>query len=171
MKKAAALILALCLLSACACAENTAMELNWADTEEAAAAYPGSFRPVATTGLLMYVPDSFAAQEITEEQEEQGIILLLKNGQNAAAAVYWIPLDGMDAEEYLAQTGAADPEPVMVNGLAGFRFEGESDGTKTVSILYPFDEGGTVLIFTCGPMEDEAFRPAAEVMLASVQEE
>ena len=73
MKKLFALMLALCLLgSCCAVAEEGTKEISWGDVEAISALHEGSFQAIADTGLIMYVPNSFAAVELTEEQIAQG---------------------------------------------------------------------------------------------------
>lgn len=172
MKKLFALALALCLLCACACAEETAEAINWPDIEANASAYPGSFRAVGTTGMEMYIPDLFTEAEITDDQEEAGVILLLNGEGKYAVAASWIMLeDDMSVDQYLADIGAAGVESLTVNGLEAVGYDQEINGLRTSSVLYYFEDDDSLLIFSYGPMDDEEFQPIAVLMMASVREE
>ena len=170
MKKLFALALALCLLFACATA-HAEKEFKWTDVESAAAAYPGDFLAIEETGMVFYVPETFEEADLTEEEEEAGMLLLLSNGTNEVG-VYTVSLEGKSVEDYLKEINAQDPENIVVNGFDAVNYdETEDDGGKSSSVLYELEGGKEAVIFTYTHMENEAFQPVAAIMMASVQEE
>ena len=172
MKKLFALMLALCLVcSCCAFAEET-KELKWEEVEALASQYEGSFKAIADTGLAMYIPDSFAASDLTEEQIAQGNFLLLKNDNNYRVSAMLQSLGTMELSDFVAEqlkAGAAEMEEISLNGIPAMTYDFEVNGEKIGCVTFYNDTDNTVLTFSFAPANDEAYQKIIALMMGSIQ--
>ena len=172
MKKLFAVLLSLCLLCACAAAEEV-REINYwdDDIQELAAQYEGDFLPVGELGLYMFVPGSFTAEELTEEQAQNGLAAAWTDGETGMTVKVTVQdVGGMSNEEFteeLKKDGAEEFEAGYVNGLEFVSYDVKTDdGTFTAIVLVT--EEAQAVTFSFGPMENEAAQQAAVVMGASI---
>ena len=172
MKKLIALLMTLCLLCACAYAEETT-EMNWADDEEATSDIEGQFCPIADLGVMMFIPSIFGSVEVTDEQKAAGVIALLSttDGAGRISFTYQDPGD-MDGEAFVAEltkAGATDIDPIILNGRTGINYDLEMNGVKTTNVVISVDET-KILTISFAPMDDEGFAELAQIMAASIQD-
>ena len=172
MKKLIALLMTLCLLCACAYAEETT-EMNWADVEEAASAIEGQFCPIADLGVMMFIPSIFGSVEVTDEQKAAGVIALLSTTDGAGRISFtYQDLGDMDGEAFVAEltkAGATDIDPIILNGRTGINYDLEMNGVKTTNVVISVDET-KILTISFAPMDDEGFAELAQIMAASIQD-
>ena len=173
MKKLFALTLALCLLgSCCAFAEEGTKEISWGDVEAISALHEGSFQAIADTGLVMYVPNSFAAVELTEEQIAQGNFFLLKDENNYRVSAMLQSLGTLELSDFVAEqlkAGATEMEEVALNGIPAMSFEWDANGEKIGCIAFYNDTDNTVLTLSFAPANDEAYQEIIALMTGSIQ--
>ena len=175
MKKLFAILLSLFLVLGVAAAETTEEMkeevMNWEDVAEMAANIEGDFVSVADLGLYMYLPSSFTALEVTEEQKTAGVIALLGSEElGGSVSITYQNVGEMDFEAYLNElksAGATGLEKDTVNGLTALSYDLEVNGVKTSSLV--FEEGeNNIITFCFGPMDNENFQPVAFIMGASI---
>ena len=173
MKKLFALMLALCLLgSCCAVAEEGTKEISWGDVEAISALHKGSFQAIADTGLIMYVPNSFAAVELTEEQIAQGNFFLLKDENNYRVSAMLQSLGTLELSDFVAEqlkAGATEMEEVAINGISAMSYEFEVNGEKIGCIAFYNNTDNTVLTLSFAPANDEAYQEIIALMSGSIQ--
>ena len=172
MKKLIALIMALCLLCACAYAEETT-EINWADFEEAASAIEGQFAPIADLGVMMFIPSIFGNAEVTDEQKAAGVIALLSTADGAGSISFtYQDLGDMDGEAFVAEltkAGATGFETAILNGRTALNYDLEINGVKSTNVVISVDET-KILTISFAPMNDEGFAELAGILTASIQD-
>lgn len=173
MKKLFALMLALCLMgSCCAFAEEESKELNWEEVEALSAQYEGSLKAIADTGLAMYVPDSFAAAELTEEQIAQGNFFLLKDENNYRVSAMLQSLGSLELSDFVAEqlkAGATEMEEIALNGIPAMSYDFEVNGEKIGCITFYNDTDNTVLTLSFAPADNEAYQEIIALMMGSIQ--
>ena len=172
MKKLLAIVMSLCLLCACAYAEEP-VEINWADVEEQASAIEGQFAPIADLGVMMFIPAVFGSAEVTEEQKAAGVIALLSTADGAGRVSFtYQDLGEMDGEAYAAElvkAGATDLEFATLNGRTALSYELVINDVKTMNVVIDIDET-KILTVSFAPMDDEGFAAVAQIMAASLQD-
>ena len=169
MKKLFALLLALCLLGSVAMAETAAKEINWSDVEAAAAEIPGGFVTIEELGLNIWLPEGYAAQEVTAEQQEQGIFALYRAADASGAVGFqYYPIEGdVDvAAVTSAIPGASDAEALVINGLSCINFDIKE---VNASCLAFGTQQENLLVITFAPINSEDFAAKAQIMVASIQ--
>ena len=173
MKKLFAMILSLCLLCACcAFAEEEVAELNWADFEEKAAAYPGSFKMLDVWNLVIYVPDSFQAVEATEEQKAAGVFFILQDEAGYRVTGTFQSLGDYDASYLLSElkkAGAEEMKDILVNGIPAMDYDLVANNTKTANLVIYSSEENSFLTISFAPADNEAFQEIMAVMASSIQ--
>ncbi len=172
MKKLFALMLALCLMCSCCAFAEEAKEFNWEEVEAISTLHEGSFQAIADTGLIMYVPDSFVAADLTEEMIAQGNFFLLKDDNNYRVSAMLQSLGNMTLSDFVAEqlkAGANEMEEVAVNGIPAMSFEFEVNGEKIGCIAFYNDTDNTVLTLSFAPANDEAYQEIIALMVGSIQ--
>ncbi len=153
------------------------MELNWADVagvEEAKELIDsGEFVVFDEIACKFWVPSVLEAQELTDEDTEEGYIgYFTTEEEDAVASVMLVDVDGMTLEEYKAElegmddvSGVAD---AVINGMECVGYDVEDDDVTCVAFA---TESGSILEFTFYPASDEDFSSVAAVMMASIMPE
>ena len=82
MKKIIAILMALCLLTGFAMAE----EINWSDIEDTVAdsGIEGEFFSISDIGVKMFIPDVFQEAELSEDDVAEGYICYLTTEDESA---------------------------------------------------------------------------------------
>ncbi len=156
-------------------AEQTEIiEINWDDLQEQGAETiaQGDFVTFDEIALKMWVPNAFAAVELTDEDMAQGYIgyYLIADG-SAAIAVMYVDAGGMTLEEYkdqLTQVGATDIEDVVINGSEAVSYTLSETDTCCVSFV---TENGCIFEVSGSPVSDEGFASLLSIVMASIQAE
>ena len=179
MKKLFALLLTLCLLTACCAFAEEAEEnngetvINWADFEEATSQIEGQFAEIADLGLKMYVPAIFGTAEVSEEQKAAGVIAILSTADGTGrVSITYQNLGDMTDEAFVAElekAGAVEIEYATLNGMDAMSYDLEVNGVKTTNVVIPY-EGGDIVTFSFAPIDDEGFKGVAGIMTASIQD-
>ena len=175
MEKLFAILLSLFLVLGVAAAETTEEMkeevMNWEDVSEIAASIEGDFVSFEEFGLNMYLPSSFSAVEVTEEQKAAGMVYLLSSEElGGALSIAYQSLGDMDFDAYLnslKEAGATEFEKDTVNGLTALSYELVSNGQKTGSLVFGTEENN-IITFCFWPIDNENFKLAAAVMGASI---
>ena len=170
MKKILAIVMALCLLGACALAEAT--EVKWADFAEAVAAngIEGDIYPISDLGVSMFIPNVFQEVELSEEDVQNGYLCYLTTeDQSAAVAVMYANLGSASLEDYAAtlpEVGATDIDNCVINGIPAVSYQMPENDTVNVAML---TDTGYGIEFVFSPASDEGFQTVAAIMTASIQ--
>ena len=168
MKKLFALLLALCLLGSVAMAETAAKEVSWNDVEAAAAEVPGGFVTIEELGLNIWLPEGYAAQEVTEEQQEQGIFALYRAADASGAVGFqYYPIEGNVDVEAIANAvpGASEIEALVINGLSCIGFDLKE---QNASCLAFGTQKENLLVITFAPADSADYAAKAQIMAASI---
>ena len=183
MKKLIALVLACLMVLGCTAAfaeEAQTLELNWevfaqqieAASEETKAAWAGDFVTMDEIAMKIYVPDSFQQLELTDEDREEGYIAYFTLGEEAAVAIQYVDMDGMELEEYAqlltGEQGVEECVEAVVNGLPALAYSFTEEDSDT-SVLACSTEKGYILEAVFSPTNDEGFAAVATVMMGSIQ--
>ena len=170
MKKFLAILMALCLLGACALAEPA--EVKWADVAESVAAsgIEGDIYPISDLGVSMFIPTVLQEVELTEEDVQNGYLAYLATeDQSAAVAVMYANLEGASLEDYAAvlpEVGATEVEYCVINGIPAVSYEMPENDTVNVAMT---TDTGYGIEFVFSPASDEGFKTIAAIMTASIQ--
>ena len=165
MKKLVVLILALCML----CSVAFANELTWASVEEAASKIAGEFKTFDEISVKIWIPEVLQAVELSDEDRESGYIGYFAS-DDAAVAVQYVNMEGMNLEEYEAQlkedSEVSDIEAGTVNGLPALSYAIKDKDTGVVAFT---TEMGYILEVACGPLSNEGFAQMVGIILSSIQ--
>lgn len=165
MKKLVVLILALCML----CSVAFANELTWASVEEAASQIAGEFKTFDEISVKIWIPEVLQAVELSDEDRESGYIGYFAS-DDAAVAVQYVNMEGMNLEEYEAQlkedSEVSDIEAGTVNGLPALSYAIKDKDTGVVAFT---TEMGYILEVACGPLSNEGFAQMVGIILSSIQ--
>jgi len=171
MKKLFALMTVLCLLCCCALAETA--ETSWEQVEEfATATYPGEIKPLGVYSLGMYVPDSFHAVEVTDEQRAAGVYFILEddNGCRVSGTYQSLGDNGVDyLIDELTKAGATDLTEIIMNEIPAINYDLVINEVQTSNLLFFNANDNTFLTLSFGPTDNEDFRPISSIMVASIQ--
>ena len=99
MKKIIAILMALCLLTGFAMAED----INWSDVEATVAdsGIEGDFFSIGDIGVKMFIPSVFQEVELSEDDVAEGYICYLTTEDEAGTvAVTYADVNGMSLEDY-----------------------------------------------------------------------
>ena len=182
MKKLIALVLSCLMVLGCTAAfaeEAQTLELNWeafaqeieSASEEVKAAWEGDFVTMDEIAMKIYVPASFQQLELTDEDREEGYIAYFTLGEEAAVAIQYVDMDGMELEEYaqvLTEEYGYECMDAVVNGLPALAYSFTEEDTET-SVLAFSTEMGYILEAVFTPTNDEGFAAVANVMMGSIQ--
>ena len=173
MKKLFALFTVLCLLCGCCALAVADVEISWEQVEGEAANYPGSIKGLGVYSMGMYIPDSFQAVELTEEQKAAGIFFILQDEAGYRLVGTYQSL-GENTVDYLIdelkKAGATDIAEISINELPAIEYDLQTaDGVKTSNLVYYNANDNTFLTLSFAPMDNEAFQKVATIVMASVQ--
>ncbi len=174
MKKLFALLLALCLLVPMAMAEETTLQVNWADLESVVtdAGLEGSFVTFDEIAVTMWLPAQLQSLELTDEYRESGYIgYFIDEEQTAAVAVVYVDVSGMTLEEYaemLPDLGASEIAHLMINDIPALRYQLPENDTLNITFA---TDAGCFLEFTFYPLSTEGAAEVWTVVIASIQPE
>ena len=121
--------------------------------------------------MKIYVPASFQQLELTDEDREEGYIAYFTLGEEAAVAIQYVDMDGMELEEYaqvLTEEYGYECMDAVVNGLPALAYSFTEEDTET-SVLAFSTEMGYILEAVFTPTNDEGFAAVANVMMGSIQ--
>ena len=171
-----ALTMLLCAVSAFAteAAPAEATEVNWSDLQEQGAALiaQGDFVTLDEISVKFWVPNSFSAVELTDDDRAQGYIAYFVSADQAyAVSVMYIDANGLSLDDYkvnLAEYGATEMEDVTINGMSALSYVLEGTDTACVSFA---TEAGYILEFAGAPKSDEGFAAVLAFIMASIQPE
>ena len=177
MKKLIAILMAvtmLCTFSATAMAATAAVSenvLNWSDIEAdiEELGIDADFVQLGDMNLMMWLPNVFSEQELTEEDVENGYLAYLTtDDESAVIAVMSVDL-GESLEEWekeLPDHGVTDAEMGTVNGFQALMYSMPEDDCMCLDFER---ENGEILEFTFYPMSDEDFTGVASIIMMSLQ--
>ena len=173
MKKLFALLTVLCLLCSCCVFADEVVEISWEDVEEAAANYPGSIQNLGVYSMGLYVPDSFQAVEITEEQKAAGIFFILQNEAGYRVVGTYQSLGDNNVEyliDELQKAGATGIAEISINELPAIEYDLQTaDGVQSSSLVYFNANDNTFLTISFAPTDNEDFQEVAKIIVASIQ--
>lgn len=170
MKKIIAILMALCLLTGFAMAE----EINWSDIEDTVAdsGIEGEFFSISDIGVKMFIPDVFQEVELSEDDVAEGYICYLTTeDESGTVAVTYADVNGMSLEDYagyLPEVGATDVELGTLNGIPVVSYEVPENDTVNIAMM---TDAGNAIEFVFNPASDEGFSSVAGIMGASIQPE
>lgn len=171
-----ALIMLLCAVSAFAteAAPAEATEVNWSDLQEQGAALiaQGDFVTLDEISVKFWVPNTFSAVELTDDDRAQGYIAYFTSADQAyAVSVMYVDANGLSLDDYkvnLAEYGATEMEDVTINGMSALSYVLEETDVACVSFA---TEAGYILEFAGAPKSDESFAAVLAFIMASIQPE
>ncbi len=173
MKKLFALLTILCLLCSCCALADEVVEISWEDVEEAAANYPGSIQNLGVYSMGMYIPDSFQAVEITEEQKAAGIFFILQNEAGYRVVGTYQSMGDNNVEyliDELQKAGATGIAEISINELPAIEYDLQTaDGVQSSSLVYYNANDNTFMTISFAPTDNEDFQEVAKVIMASIQ--
>lgn len=173
MKKLFALLTILCLLCSCCALADETVEISWEDVEEEAANYPGSIQNLGVYSMGMYIPDSFQAVEITEEQKAAGIIFILQNEAGFRLVGTYQSLGDNNVEyliDELQKAGATGISEISINELPAIEYDLLTpDGVQSSSLVYFNANDNTFLTISFAPIDNEDFQEVVKIIMASIQ--
>ena len=173
MKTLFALLAILCLLCSCCAFADEPVEFSWEEVEEDAAKYPGSIQNLGVYSMGMYIPDSFQAVEITEEQKAAGVFFILQNEAGYRVVGTYQSLGDNNVEyliDELQKAGATGIAEISINELPAIEYDLQTaDGVQSSSLVYFNANDNTFLTISFAPTDNEDFQEVAKVIMASIQ--
>ncbi len=174
MKKLFSVLMVLCLLmmSLAAVAEGATgpsadeKVVNWNDYKEKAAQFPGELGDLGNGKAFMYIPSIFKPSEITKEDQEKGLFLLLKTEDNLIVNGTVYNVDTATFEKGLTDKGAVATH-LYLNEIHSVEFSVSSEAGNSTVIALPQTDNRTV-VFTFTPGNDKT-KDMFTVMAASIQ--
>ena len=171
-----ALTMLLCAVSAFAteAAPAEVTEVNWSDLQEQGAALiaQGDFVTLDEISVKFWVPNSFSAVELTDDDRAQGYIAYFVSADQAyAVSVMYVDANGLSLDDYkvnLAEYGATEMEDVTINGMSALSYVLEETDTACVSFV---TEAGYVFEVSGSPKSEEGFAALLSIVMASIQAE
>lgn len=167
-----ALVMCLSVASAAFAEELEVITMTWDEMEPliSEAGLEGDFYKLGGVDVLVWVPNTFALLELTDEEIEDNFIAHFYEGATGNYIVVTLTENGLTFEEgmeKLAEMGFEDMEEIVVNDMHTLTYYYTSDeGSARVSSAL-FSSGYT-LEFTFG-IEDEAFQENFVYILSSIQ--
>ena len=181
MKKFLALLVvaALCVgcLSTVAFAEDAAEDdsvavIDWSDLEETVEGLgiEGEFVSFDEAGLMMWIPDVFEADELTDEDVEMGYIgYYMTEDESSIISVVLLDMGGLTLEEYeellIEDETISDVEEAIVNDIPCITYYDEDTDAMSVTIEM---EDGYFFEATFAPMSDEGFAEIVSLIAGSI---
>ena len=175
MKKIIAVLMtAVLMLTACTCcfaAEAAPKEINWSDYTEAASKVEGKMAAVSSIGLDMFVPANFADQPLDEAAIAGGKFLLLKAEDNSVMVTgLTLPVAFDSLASVMANNGATEITPVLLNNRLALNFNLHTDGLLTPCVAMATDQGTTLMFsFTLVDPSNANSVQLVKLMAASLQ--
>ncbi len=176
MKKLLAVLMTLSLLlvSFAAFADEIPTDtVKFEDHKEVADKYPGEFKTVGQTGLMMYVPNSLKEVAPTEEQTAGGIALIL-NTEDGKAVInessYPVDIDTFIAGAKNSKDGNVEHiVKLTLNDVEAMELDVTKDGVTTICMCLSA-EGGHTMVFSFTPInEGSEYGDMLKMMAASIQ--
>ncbi len=176
MKKLIAAFLSLCLMLSAVAAfageagGSAARKVSWSEFEAQAAQDGGRFMPISQTGLKIFIPSSLKEAPIPEEEQQKGIVLVLKSDSDEKVIVnaQYMPIDIDSFKVLLAQQGVVNISDMEMNGLPFSQFALTTDGAVTVCFFTSPAEG-KVLTLSFTPASQAPYTELFRMMAASIQ--
>ncbi len=168
MKKLFALILALCLLCACAAMAENTTTITWEEVSPLVAEIPAEFVTFDQIAVKIWIPAGMTAAPA--EDLSEGMIGYYEEDGSAVSVTY-VDVDGADLAEYaayLTNEGMEEVETGTVNGLPCVTYKYDSDAGKVLCIAFA-TQAGYLLEVVAGPVVSEADELGASAILASIQ--
>ena len=174
MKKILALVLALVMLASTSAFAYSLTEYTYDESQFAEVG--GDWLAFEDFGVMFYLPDIFAALEVTAEQAEQGVVAnfatsdlsaILSIGYGVASDLEGNALSYADGlADFYASIGMENVDVLMINGLpvVGFTVPGQD----VASYALYFNDA-TQLVFTFSPASDAAIGALAGLIMTSLQ--
>ena len=173
MKKLFALFTVLCLLCGCCALAVADVEISWEQVEGEAANYPGSIKGLGVYSMGMYIPDSFQAVEIPEEQKNAGVFFIMQDEDGCRLVGTYQSLGDNDVEyliDELQKAGATDISEVSINELPAINYDLlTADGVQSSSLVYYNANDNTFLTISFAPVDNEDFQEIAKIIMSSIQ--
>lgn len=175
MKKIIAVLMtAVLMLTACTCcfAEEAApKQINWSDYTEAASKVDGKLLAVSSIGLDMFVPAGFVDQPLDDAAIAGGKFLLLKAEDNSVVVTgLTLPVEFDSLGSVMANNGATEITPVVLNNRRAVNFNLHTDGLLTPCVAMATDQGATLMFsFTLVDPSNANSVQLVKLMAASLQ--
>ncbi len=169
MKKLFALILALCLLCACAATAENTTTITWEEVSPLVAEIPAEFVTFDQIAVKIWIPTGMTAA--AAEELPEGMIGYYSEEDGSAVSVTYVDVDGAELAEYaayLTDEGMEEVETGTVNGLPCVTYKYDSDAGKVLCIAFA-TQAGYFLEVVAGPVASEADELGASAILASIQ--
>ena len=180
LKAGSAVLLAMALLGVPVLAAEAALdeeevyELSWEDCEQYMEEneIEGSYVSFEEIGYKVWIPDGFEAEELTEEDMEDGDVALYfwegDDGTLYDIYIYTFDADGDDVDSYLEflLENGEDAEPLVINGEVAGVLVSEEEDTLNYFLL---NEDGYFVFFTFSPYADENYPDVSEAIAASIE--
>ncbi len=150
--------------------------VNWSDVEGTveAAGLEGQFVELTNTGLMMWLPTVFQAEEVPEELAAMGMQCGFQTADGSAqiAVSLYQMNEGTGLAEYAAALeagGATEIDFAVLNGLNAFsaKLVDENSIESAIVALEVREDYVAQVIF--GPMSDESFAAISLIIVASIQ--
>ena len=174
MKKLIPLLLAfvlLCAIPAPAFAETQTetAQLRWEDVSAVAEKYNGQFFQISETNLKIWVPAIFSEIELTQEDEDAGIVSYLM-ADDKDAAVWFTAYDSQgltlkELEDALRED-YPDATLTLINDVEAVGFSSEEEDVMCVYYLL---DSGDLLGINFAPASDETYSGVFALMICSTQ--
>ena len=173
MKKflATLMTLALLLTSAAGLAE-TVPEINWEMVDIESTGIEGDWYTLNAVALQIWIPDTFEAAEITEE-DGPGVVVKFM-APDGTAGIFGQLIEGYegatteDMIERISANGATDIERCILNGLDAVSYSIPDTDAAYVAFV---TASGNFMQFVFVPVSDEGFSSLAQIVTASIMPE
>ena len=121
----------------------------------------------------MYIPDSFQAVEITEEQKAAGIFFILQNEAGYRVVGTYQSLGDNNVEyliDELQKAGATGIAEITINEIPAIEYDLlTADGVQSSSLVYFNANDNTFLTISFAPIDNEDFQEIVKIVMASIQ--
>ena len=170
MKKLIALLMLVCIaLMPAALAETT---ITWDEIGGAAVeanGLEGDFYALDDMGLLIWLPNSLNAMEISEEDAAAGRYALYMDQETGAyVAIDAVHVDDMTLDQALENAttnGMTEPEIVNINGIDAVTY---ADPANNMGAIVLVDTNCNMIIFSFSPIDSDEAKLAYGIIGSSI---
>ena len=169
MKKLIALLMLVCIaLMPAALAES----ITWEEVGGAAVeanGLEGEFYSLDDMGLLIWLPSSLTAMEVSEEDAAAGRYALYMDEETGAyVAIDAVHVDDMTLDQALANAtanGMEEPEIVNINGIDAVTY---ADPANNMGSIVLVDTNCNMIIFSFSPIDSDEAKLAYGIIGSSI---
>ena len=169
MKKLIALLMLVCIAMMPAALAET---ITWEEIGGAAVeanGLEGDFYSLDDMGLLIWLPSSLTAMEVSEEDATAGRYALYMDQETGAyVAIDAVHVDDMTLDQALANAtanGMTEPEIVNINGIDAVTY---ADPANNMGAIVLVDTNCNMIIFSFSPIDSDEAKLAYGIIGSSI---